>query len=73
MEFLSVSEAARKIGCRPREISDAFYARKLDDKICPVVGRRRLIPRSYLKAIRETVAAGGIKHASPLSTPSDSA
>ena len=53
MEFLSVSEAARKIGCRPREISEALYARKLDDNVCPIVGRRRLIPRSYLRAIRE--------------------
>ena len=51
MEFFTVSDAARRLNVRPREISDLFYQRQLDDKICPVVGGRRLIPLDYLPAI----------------------
>lgn len=51
MGYLTVSDAARHLNARPREISDLFYQRQLDDKICPVVGGRRLIPVEYLPAI----------------------
>jgi hypothetical protein len=45
---VTVSEAARRIGAKPRDISDLFYARRLDDARCPVIGGRRLIPVDYL-------------------------
>ncbi len=35
---VTVSEAARVLGRRPREISDLFYQRVLSDERCPVVG-----------------------------------
>ena len=30
-KFLFVSEAARRLCCRPREISDLFYQRRVND------------------------------------------
>jgi hypothetical protein len=50
----TVSDAARRIpGARPKDITDLFYLRKLDDARCPVVGGRRLIPPDYLPAIEK--------------------
>lgn len=54
-QFLTVSETARLIGARPRDISDAFYARQLDDSLCPLAGRVRLIPVSYVGTVREVL------------------
>ena len=51
MRHLSVSEAARRLGARPRDISDLFYKRRLSDHSCPIVGGRRLIPERLLGAI----------------------
>ena len=51
MQYLSVSEAARQLGARPRDISDLFYRRELRDDLCPIVGGRRLIPEGYLDMI----------------------
>ena len=51
MSHLSVSEAARRLGVRPRDISDLLYSRRLDDDRCPVVAGRRLLPADYLPAI----------------------
>lgn len=51
MPLLGVSEAARRIGAHPKDISQLFYARKLRDDLCPIVGGRRLIPESYLDII----------------------
>jgi hypothetical protein len=63
---ITVSEAARAWDIPPRTISDLFYARRLDDRRCPIVGGRRLIPHDYLPVIAEAlrnagypVAAGG--------------
>jgi hypothetical protein len=53
--FLTVSETARLIGARPRDISDAFYARQLDDTLCPLAGRVRLIPSGYVPTVREVL------------------
>jgi len=56
-DFLSVSEAAdeltRILGqpVPPRRISDLFYLRELRDDLCPVIGGRRIIPRTYLPMI----------------------
>jgi hypothetical protein len=55
MRHLIVSEVARQIGARPKDISDLFYQRKLDDKRCPIVGGRRLIPDDYLPVIEATL------------------
>jgi len=59
MDYLSVSDAARELGAKPKQISDLLYQRELRDDICPIVGGRRLIPRSYLPIIlRELVRRG---------------
>ena len=51
MKHLSVSEVARRLKARPRDISDLFYRRRLRDDLCPIVGGRRLIPEDYLEMI----------------------
>jgi excisionase family DNA binding protein len=60
MEFLSVSEAARQLGAKPKTISDLLYQRELRDDLCPIVGGRRLIPRSYLPVIRQVLIERGL-------------
>ncbi len=64
MSFLTVSEVARQLAdrfphLRPRDISDLFYQRRLEDRRCPVVGGRRLIPRDYLPTIEEALETCG--------------
>jgi hypothetical protein len=49
--YLFVSEAARHLRCRPRDVSDLFYQRLLSDERCPVVGGRRMIPADFLPVI----------------------
>lgn len=66
MSHLSVSEAARRLGARPRDISDLFYRRLLRDDLCPIVAGRRLIPPDYLDCIaqalrRERKAVGKVE------------
>jgi hypothetical protein len=51
MPYLIVSDVARRLGARPRDISDLFYRRILDDGCCPIIGGRRLIPEDYLPVI----------------------
>jgi hypothetical protein len=51
-EHLTVSEAARRLGCRPRDISDALYHRVIPDEACPLIGGRRLIPTDVLPRVR---------------------
>jgi hypothetical protein len=69
MTHLSVSEAARRLGANPKDISDLFYRRELRDDLCPIVAGRRLIPDDYLDMIRmalrrhgRTVGKGGHAH-----------
>jgi len=50
-KYLSVSEVARRIGAKPKDISDLFYSRKLRDDLCPIVAGRRLIPVDYVLTI----------------------
>ena len=67
--YLSVSDAARLLEARPRDISDLFYLRELRDDLCPIVAGRRLIPESYLDEIaaalrrrsRRVSGAGGAR------------
>ena len=59
MTYLSVSQAARRLNARPRDISDLFYRRQLRDDLCPIVGGRRLIPEDYLDMIAAGLARTG--------------
>jgi len=59
MEHLSVSEVARRLGARPRDISDLFYRRQLSDERCPIVGGRRLIPENYVHRIAAALRRAG--------------
>ncbi len=55
MQYLSVSDAARRLEARPRDISDLFYRRMLRDDLCPIVAGRRLIPEDYLDRIAQVL------------------
>lgn len=55
MPYLSVSEAARRLKARPKDISDLFYCRRLRDDLCPIVAGRRLIPEDYLDRIAQVL------------------
>jgi len=46
--FLTVGQAAERLGARPKDISDAFYRRQLNDRLCLIWGGRRMIPEDYL-------------------------
>ena len=59
MDFMSVSEVACALGARPKTISDLLYQRELRNDLCPLVGGRRLIPRSYLPTIRQVLIDRG--------------
>lgn len=56
---LSVSEVARRLGARPKDISDLFYLRHLDDERCPVIGGRRLVPLDYVPEIERVLREFG--------------
>ena len=49
--YLCVSEAARRLGARPRDLTNLFYRRQLRDDLCPIVAGRRLIPETCLSVI----------------------
>jgi len=53
--YLTVSEAARKLGVRPRAISDLFYQRRLADDFAQIIGGRRLIRLEDLEIIRSAL------------------
>ena len=55
----SISEAAKEINCLPRDISDAFYLRLLDDSRCFTIGNRRVIPDDYLPEVRRVMQERG--------------
>lgn len=56
---LSVSEVARLIGAKPKDISDLFYRRELRDDLCPIVAGRRIIPEDYVETIRRVLIRQG--------------
>lgn len=60
MDFLCVSDVARQLGAKPKTISDLLYQRELSDDLCPIVGGRRLIPRSYLPTIQQILIERGL-------------
>lgn len=55
----NASEIARKHGIAPRLISDLFYARKLDENRCPIVGGRRVIPLEYVPEVERALRDAG--------------
>jgi hypothetical protein len=55
MKHFCVSEVARQIGARPKDISDLFYQRWLDDQRCPLIGGRRLIPEDYVPFVEKAL------------------
>ena len=65
-EHRTASDIARELSdrlgavVRPRDISDLFYRRELADQACPIVGGRRLIPRSLLPAIERLLRQRGL-------------
>jgi hypothetical protein len=59
MSLKTISDLARELGCRPRDISDLFYARKLDESCCQSAGGRRLIPPDYQSVVRQALADAG--------------
>jgi hypothetical protein len=59
MPHKTASEIARELGCRPRDISDLFYARKLDDSRCPIIAGRRVIPLEYVPEVRRVLVEAG--------------
>ena len=63
MDYLSVSDAARELGAKPKHISDLLYQRELRDDLCPIVAGRRLIPRGYLPEILKALIKRGMVQA----------
>lgn len=59
MPFLSVSDVARRLRVRPRDVSDLFYQRVVADDQCPIVAGRRLIPADRLDGIASALARCG--------------
>ena len=56
-DYLGVGDAARELSeiygivVKPRDLSVRLYDWRLDASRCPIVGGRRVIPRSYLPEI----------------------
>jgi hypothetical protein len=61
MPFLSLSQAARRLGVPPRALSDAFYQGLLRDDLCPHFAGRRVIPLEYLPVIAGVLKGRGRK------------
>jgi hypothetical protein len=60
MSHLTVSDVARRLGVRPRDISDLFYQRRVSDELCPIVAGRRLIAESCLSVIVSALRECGV-------------
>jgi hypothetical protein len=58
-QHITVSEAARRLGACPRDISDLFYKRALRDDLAPIVAGRRMIPPDYVETIRAALRRAG--------------
>jgi hypothetical protein len=56
----SISSLARRFGVPPQVISGLFYRRLLDDRACPVVNGRRLIPDDYIDEVERCLRARGL-------------
>ena len=58
---LSVGDVARILHVRPAQITQLFYERRLRDDLCPIVGGRRLIPRSCVAVIAMELRRKGVE------------
>jgi len=73
--YLTVSDVARELGgrfgvvIRPRDVSDLFYTRVLEDASCPILGGRRVIAREFLPEIERVLLERGILHDVEMSGP----
>lgn len=59
MKVFTITEAAKKVGCRPRDISDLLWAGALDESRLVQIGIRRTIPADYLPEVRDVLLARG--------------
>jgi hypothetical protein len=63
IDFFTVGDAARQIGpvrgepVNPRVVTELLYRRVLSERLCPLMGGRRMIHRSALPALRAAVEA----------------
>lgn len=57
--YLSVGDAARRLGVQPRIVTMLFYQQKLRDDLCPIIGGRRVIPETYLSMIELVLKRAG--------------
>jgi hypothetical protein len=60
MTMLSVGQVADRLRCRPRDVTSAFYERKLRTDLCPVVSGRRLIPEDYVPMVAMVLRRNGV-------------
>jgi hypothetical protein len=60
-DYLSAKQVAGLIGCRPRDVSDLLYWEEVHRNFCPLVGKQRLIPVTYLPAIVRSLKRRGRK------------
>ncbi len=61
MDHLTVGEVARELGAYPKDITNLFYIRELDDRKCPIVGGRRMIPKDYIPVVSMVLRRRGCK------------
>jgi len=60
---LSITEAAAEIGCRPRDISDAFYQHHLDEARIFRLNGNRVIPQEYFPEVERVMRERGkVRH-----------
>ena len=58
-QYLAVGEVARRLGVRPRDLSDALYSGTLDRSRCVLAGGRWLLPMGYLAEAARILAHRG--------------
>ncbi len=72
MNIVTVGQVARKLSVPGFEISNLFYRGHLNEKVCPVVSGRRLIPEDYVPEIACELRRIGkmppLSHPMPIST-----
>jgi hypothetical protein len=56
---MTVSEAARRIGAKPLDVSLLFYHRHVDDSAAPIVKHRRDIPEHLLPTLADKLRERG--------------
>jgi hypothetical protein len=68
-ELISLSDAAQRLGVRPKVLCDLLWTRAIDVDRCPLIGRTRAIPVDYLPQIRAVLAEKGKLPASEVIAP----